>query len=84
MRETNVAPRAGAWIETGYLVSLTAIKWVAPRAGAWIETNTLIILAGAFSESRPVRARGLKLLNSIAHFSCLVSRPVRARGLKQL
>ncbi len=36
----NVAPRAGAWIETiesqGTLLEIS----VAPRAGAWIETHS--------------------------------------------
>ena len=34
----EVAPRAGAWIETGYLQCLVEATEVAPRAGAWIET----------------------------------------------
>ena len=35
-----VAPRAGAWIETEFKVTLgTEYIRVAPRAGAWIETN---------------------------------------------
>ncbi len=33
-----VAPRAGAWIETGCLMGNGIITTVAPRAGAWIET----------------------------------------------
>ena len=38
MPEKGVAPRAGAWIETGKSVSLLLCLHVAPRAGAWIET----------------------------------------------
>ena len=34
----GVAPRAGAWIETGPFERGGVIKIVAPRAGAWIET----------------------------------------------
>ena len=34
----NVAPRAGAWIETIVLIRVALRQWVAPRAGAWIET----------------------------------------------
>ena len=34
----QVAPRAGAWIETGMNLSLILVLLVAPRAGAWIET----------------------------------------------
>ena len=36
----DVAPRAGAWIETLSAVALGNSKKVAPRAGAWIETGT--------------------------------------------
>ncbi len=34
----NVAPRAGAWIETIILHGGIYTAGVAPRAGAWIET----------------------------------------------
>ncbi len=38
-QEIEVAPRAGAWIET-YHYYLECVKGkVAPRAGAWIETT---------------------------------------------
>ena len=33
-----VAPRVGAWIETGGMDSVTLLYDVAPRVGAWIET----------------------------------------------
>ena len=35
----TVAPRAGAWIETGNHNEYSIIVRVAPRAGAWIETS---------------------------------------------
>ena len=35
----RVAPRAGAWIETGEVDEKFVVKDVAPRAGAWIETT---------------------------------------------
>ena len=35
---TVVAPRAGAWIETGWYSQHSVENKVAPRAGAWIET----------------------------------------------
>ena len=36
----NVAPRAGAWIETvEFIRELAETEGVAPRAGAWIETG---------------------------------------------
>ncbi len=36
-----VAPRAGAWIETGQAAEGDNEQRVAPRAGAWIETCTV-------------------------------------------
>ncbi|AAQ58906.1 hypothetical protein CV_1231 [Chromobacterium violaceum ATCC 12472] len=36
----EVAPNAGAWIETYAPVPLQAGDLVAPNAGAWIETST--------------------------------------------
>ncbi len=49
----EVAPRAGAWIETINFRSDTGKMLVAPRAGAWIETRPVrgILL----SHSRPPR-----------------------------
>ena len=38
-RPDNVAPRAGAWIETGLPPKVDRRSYVAPRAGAWIETS---------------------------------------------
>ena len=38
----GVAPRAGAWIETGAEWDLDGNPIVAPRAGAWIETGARI------------------------------------------
>ena len=37
----KVAPRAGAWIETGAKQGRCAGLGVAPRAGAWIETGVI-------------------------------------------
>ena len=36
-----VAPRVGAWIETGKTGRVRKEKQVAPRVGAWIETTYL-------------------------------------------
>ena len=35
----SVAPRRGAWIETGRTYETAKKVWVAPRRGAWIETG---------------------------------------------
>jgi hypothetical protein len=40
-RVEDVAPRAGAWIETGIVRNIHPVIDVAPRAGAWIETVAL-------------------------------------------
>ena len=55
---------------------------VAPRAGAWIETLKTQVCAPLLHMSRPVRARGLKLMMGIYRRGTNLSRPVRARGLK--
>ncbi len=38
-KETLVAPRVGAWIETGSPANGLQSLMVAPRVGAWIETK---------------------------------------------
>ena len=78
-----VAPRAGAWIETGAcLYKSHLIILVAPRAGAWIETRIRLPplyfdfvapRAGAWIET-VIRSSMIKLKSS--------SHPVRVRGLK--
>ena len=35
----NVAPHAGAWIETAISTLFAVMSAVAPHAGAWIETS---------------------------------------------
>ena len=54
-----VAPCTGAWIETVGLMQKSTVGSVAPCTGAWIETP--MRLQVLFLQSRPVRARGLKL-----------------------
>ena len=56
---------------------------VAPRVGAWIETRCLHPRR-VRNRSRPVWARGLKLVAFTLVESATVSRPVWARGLKLL
>ncbi len=55
----EVAPRAGAWIETLKDEEVKAITAVAPRAGAWIETPSGHLRVRA-AVSPPARGRGLK------------------------
>ncbi len=39
MKELEVAPHAGAWIETWPMSPAPPAPYVAPHAGAWIETG---------------------------------------------
>tara|TARA_B100000519_G_scaffold13470_1_gene10105 strand:- start:2151 stop:2342 length:192 start_codon:yes stop_codon:yes gene_type:complete len=57
----NVAPHAGAWIETLKGLAMKKIIKVAPHAGAWIETNPAIPCAPLLA-SPLTQGRGLKLL----------------------
>ena len=78
-----VAPLAGAWIETGYVLDVARRSQVAPLAGAWIETRVPAPQQALRRRSRPSRARGLKLDGSLQRGCWVSSRPSRARGLKQ-
>ena len=82
--DMEVAPRAGAWIETALLGLCTRTVYVAPRAGAWIETlhktrpagaGIVAPRAGAWIETKSLKKTS-KVLQA--------SRPVRARGLKRI
>ena len=55
----DVAPHAGAWIETNEIVGFEPLKEVAPHAGAWIETGNGHF-TGLQTVSPPMRGRGLK------------------------
>jgi len=77
-RQGQVAPRAGAWIETparklgGELVS------VAPRAGAWIETLAQRPPHPGRGLSPPARGRGLKLqFNWVSCVSWMLCIPLK-------
>ena len=73
-----VAPRAGAWIETSKHDRAQALTRVAPRAGAWIETQSWIDVQHHV-QSRPARARGLKLYAQLLLYLPLPSRAPRGR-----
>ena len=59
-----VAPPAGAWIETNYLLVICHLTKVAPPAGAWIET-IVGYKRTDLKSSLPLRERGLKLVKWI-------------------
>ena len=46
-QQGDVAPHAGAWIETALIQGGFPVKYVAPHAGAWIET--VLHFEGAFA-----------------------------------
>jgi len=71
----NVAPRAGAWIETQNLNGYIKRGTVAPRAGAWIETDQNLADRKIPTRSRPARARGLKRLVGIAGYPVKIVAP---------
>ena len=77
----QVAPRAGAWIETYNDQRLRTASLVAPRAGAWIETRYNYRHNPLF-RSLPARERGLKQLCYIGMTINCMSLPARERGLK--
>jgi len=55
----NVAPYAGAWIETVNSKVALKVLLVAPYAGAWIETRESLNYQRP-TRSLPTRERGLK------------------------
>jgi len=55
----DVAPHAGAWIETHIIAAALCGTEVAPHAGAWIET-TINFVKYHQKRSRLMQARGLK------------------------
>jgi len=73
----GVAPRAGAWIETGQKSSRVQSCVVAPRAGAWIETGHPFEQEKGYTASHPVRVRGLKHHISYRHWQ---NEPVAPRA----
>ena len=78
----RVAPHAGAWIETEFLMGRRSGRDVAPHAGAWIETrNTRRGLAR--HEVAPHAGAWIETLSaSYATLSAKPSHPTRVRGLK--
>ena len=80
---TQVAPRAGAWIETRWGgVAGARLLAVAPRAGAWIETTRSPSTGAPARRSPPARGRGLKHPRQRDDYPARESPPARGRGLK--
>ncbi len=79
----QVAPHAGAWIETLAVSSGHTRDAVAPHAGAWIETQWVYAQDGVPEESHPMRVRGLKRQELATNYQEHKSHPMRVRGLKR-
>ena len=77
----NVAPHAGARIETEEAIPQIRLNNVAPHAGARIETIAYSKIKFTCS-SLPTRERELKLENSFAAREYIKSLPTRERELK--
>ena len=60
VRTDQVAPHAGAWIETLFAGSVLEYDQVAPHAGAWIETPRIKAVDSSASVSPLTQGRGLK------------------------
>ena len=83
MESKKVAPRVGAWIETGYL----KIQWwdieVAPRVGAWIETGLIKLVGIEMAKVAPRVGAWIETITGNIFKICKWwSHPVWVRGLK--
>ena len=76
-----VAPRAGAWIETISVPTISRKNNVAPRAGAWIET-TVNAGASLVLQVAPRAGAWIETWSALICLAMTLSRPARARGLK--
>ena len=66
----QVAPFAGAWIETALrVIGGNVLTTVAPFAGAWIETVMLPYPCLESEKSLPSRERGLKLILGVKYIN---------------
>ena len=62
LKDVEVAPLAGAWIEIDISEFLKSLDGVAPLAGAWIEIQIEAFQNYQQNLSLPSRERGLKYL----------------------
>ena len=83
----EVAPRAGAWIETNPVINIIQrpLSEVAPRAGAWIETFEALANSSSMLMVAPRAGAWIETLTEtdIAANATLRSPLVQGRGLKQ-
>ena len=81
LNEIEVAPHAGAWIETHLGLMTVPRRRVAPHAGAWIETIAIVPLVN-ITDVAPHAGAWIETLPHKAGRTGKPSRPTRARGLK--
>ena len=79
--DDRVAPRVGAWIETGTIGFKIGAIMVAPRVGAWIETAFILVLV-ASSEVAPRVGAWIETFITRNPGPVYLSHPVWVRGLK--
>ena len=80
--DSEVAPHAGAWIETCNSDTTCPHSTVAPHAGAWIETPSRRI--SSLSELvAPHAGAWIETFATANNIIPNTSRPMRVRGLKQ-
>ena len=75
-KKADVAPRAGAWIETRAELPRAGEDLVAPRAGAWIETHH----SHAATLSRSVAPRAGAWIETFVAVCCAFKMPVAPRA----
>ena len=78
---SDVAPHAGAWIETAFVAAKMSLIAVAPHAGAWIETAPPARKLPAAAVA-PHAGAWIETSNPVFIIFENWSRPMRARGLK--
>ena len=78
----QVAPHAGAWIETNKAATRNEPAPVAPHAGAWIETRILTFASILLTVAPHAGAWIETCFAQPPHVTARMSRPTRARGLK--
>ncbi len=79
LKDTRVAPHAGAWIETLKTAQILPRSKVAPHAGAWIETATGFTVAAMVTVA-PHAGAWIETQVPDHHSDSLDSRPSR-RGV---
>ena len=78
----NVAPHAGAWIETRLCCYNLNKCGVAPHAGAWIETQPNGIMIWALTVA-PHAGAWIETIFAVTPIARTGSHPMRVRGLKR-